>query len=108
MRASNASASRLEAAFRAIDDCLRMEVGCGTELDDTEQSCWLLFLKYLDGLEDDRAAMAALEGRSPSPIMNNITIDNRFDSSQFTYVDATEEAASKYSIRDGDFLFRAS
>jgi type I restriction enzyme M protein len=58
-----------EQAFRAIDDCLRKEAGCGTELDYTEQTSWLLFLKYLDGLEADRAAMALLEGRSPTPIL---------------------------------------
>ncbi len=67
--ASASTASSFETAFRAIDDCLRKEAGCGTELDYTEQTSWLLFLKYLDGLEDDRAAMAALEGRSPSPIL---------------------------------------
>ena len=66
---SRPTASSFETAFRAIDDCLRKEDGCGTELDYTEQTSWLLFLKYLDGLEDDRAAMAALEGRSPSPIL---------------------------------------
>jgi type I restriction enzyme M protein len=65
----SASASSFETAFRAIDDCLRKEAGCGTELDYTEQTSWLLFLKYLDGLEDDRAAMALLEGRSPNPIL---------------------------------------
>lgn len=67
---SRASApSSFEQAFRAIDDCLRKEAGCGTELDYTEQTSWLLFLKYLDGLEDDRAAVAALEGRSYNPIL---------------------------------------
>jgi type I restriction enzyme M protein len=66
---SRSTASSFETAFRAIDDCLRKEAGCGTELDYTEQSSWLLFLKYLDGLEDDRAAMALLEGRSPTPIL---------------------------------------
>ncbi|MFM7312231.1 MAG: hypothetical protein ACKO0M_03530, partial [Cyanobium sp.] len=40
--ASGASASRFETAFRAIDDCLRKEAGCGTELDYTEQTSWLL------------------------------------------------------------------
>jgi len=52
-----------EQAFRNIDDVLRQEAGCTTELDYTEQSSWLLFLKYLDGLEQDRAAEAALEGK---------------------------------------------
>lgn len=67
-RAASAPSS-FEQAFRAIDDCLRKEAGCGTELDYTEQTSWLLFLKYLDGLEDDRSAVAALEGRSYSPIL---------------------------------------
>jgi type I restriction enzyme M protein len=38
-----------EQAFRNIDDILRKEAGCTTELDHTEQTSWLLFLKYLDG-----------------------------------------------------------
>lgn len=50
-------------AFRNIDDALRKEAGCTTELDYTEQTSWLLFLKYLDGLEQDRADEAALDGK---------------------------------------------
>jgi len=65
------SGSSFEQAFRVIDDCLRKESGCGTELDYTEQTSWLLFLKYLDGLEEDRAAMALLEGRSHQPILED-------------------------------------
>jgi type I restriction enzyme M protein len=51
-----------EQAFKNIDDVLRKEAGCTTELDYTEQSSWLLFLKYLDDLENDKGAEAALEG----------------------------------------------
>jgi type I restriction enzyme M protein len=40
-----------EQAFKNIDDVLRKEAGCTTELDYTEQTSWLLFLKYLEGLE---------------------------------------------------------
>ena len=36
-----------EQAFKNIDDVLRKEAGCTTELDYTEQTSWLLFLKYL-------------------------------------------------------------
>ncbi len=61
--------SSFDQAFRSIDDCLRKEAGCGTELDYTEQTSWLLFLKYLDGLEDDKATVAALEGRTRTPIL---------------------------------------
>ncbi len=49
--------------FKNIDDVLRKEAGCTTELDYTEQSSWLLFLKYLDGLEQDRLTQAKLEGK---------------------------------------------
>lgn len=52
-----------EQAFKNIDDVLRKEAGCTTELDYTEQTSWLLFLKYLDGLEQDKADEAKLEGK---------------------------------------------
>ena len=52
-----------EQAFRNIDDALRKEAGCTTELDYTEQTSWLLFLKYLDGLEQDKADEAELHGK---------------------------------------------
>ena len=52
-----------EQAFRNIDDVLRKEAGCTTELDYTEQTSWLLFLKYLDGLEQDKAIGHELEGK---------------------------------------------
>ena len=52
-----------EQAFKNIDDALWKESGCTTELDYTEQTSWLLFLKYLDGLEQDKANEAALEGK---------------------------------------------
>jgi type I restriction enzyme M protein len=52
-----------EQAFKYIDDVLRKEAGCTTELDYTEQTSWLLFLKYLDGLEEDKADEAKLEGK---------------------------------------------
>lgn len=59
-----------EQAFKNIDDVLWKEAGCTTELDYTEQTSWLLFLKYLDGLEQDKAAEAALEGKPYSYILD--------------------------------------
>ncbi len=58
-----------EQAFKNIDDVLWKEAGCTTELDYTEQTSWLLFLKYLDGLEQDRADEAALDGKPYSYIL---------------------------------------
>jgi len=59
-----------EQAFKNIDDVLRKEAGCTTELDYIEQTSWLLFLKYLDGLEQDRADGAALEGKKYTFILD--------------------------------------
>jgi type I restriction enzyme M protein len=59
-----------EQAFKNIDDVLWKEAGCTTELDYTEQTSWLLFLKYLDGLEQDLADEAALERKKYSYILN--------------------------------------
>src|SRR5437879_3722116 len=60
-----------EQAFKNIDDALRKEAGCTTELDYTEQTSWLLFLKYLDGLEQDKAMEAALEGKQNTFILGS-------------------------------------
>lgn len=59
-----------EQAFKNIDDVLWKEAGCGSELDYTEQTSWLLFLKYLDGLEQDKAMEAELEGKKYSFILD--------------------------------------
>ncbi len=40
-----------EQAFKNIDDVLWKDAGCTSELDYTEQTSWLLFLKYLDALD---------------------------------------------------------
>jgi type I restriction enzyme M protein len=40
-----------EQAFTTVDNALRNEAGCQSELDYTEQTSWLLFLKYLADLE---------------------------------------------------------
>jgi len=59
-----------EQTFKNIDDILHKDAGCTSELDYTEQSSWLLFLKYLDALENDKATDALLEGRAHSFILD--------------------------------------
>jgi type I restriction enzyme M protein len=53
-----------EQTFKNIDDILHKDSGCTSELDYTEQSSWLLFLKYLDALESDKALEAELDGKT--------------------------------------------
>ena len=59
-----------EQTFKNIDDILHKDAGCTSELDYTEQSSWLLFLKYLDALEHDKASEAELEGKTYSFILD--------------------------------------
>jgi len=65
-----------EQTFKNIDDILHKDAGCTSELDYTEQSSWLLFLKYLDALERDKALEAELEGKRYQPI---IDADHRWE-----------------------------
>ena len=57
-------------AFNNIDNLLRNEAGCSTELDYTEQTSWLLFLKYLDDLEHEKAMEAELYSKPYSFILD--------------------------------------
>ena len=60
-----------EQAFKNIDNILWKDPGCASELDYTEQSSWLLFLKYLDSLERDRATEADLHGNDYAHILEH-------------------------------------
>lgn len=62
-----------EQTFKNIDDVLWKEAGCTTELDDTEQTSWLLFLKYLDDLEQSRVANANLGKRKQSLLQKAVS-----------------------------------
>ena len=59
-----------EQTFKNIDDVLWKEAGCATELDYTEQTSWILFLKYLDDLERANEQRAELEGKTYQPIID--------------------------------------
>lgn len=59
-----------EQTFKNLDDILRKEAGCASELDYTEQASWLLFLKYLDDLEANRATEAELRGQAYTTIID--------------------------------------
>lgn len=62
-RSRGRSGNMFEQAFKNIDDVLWKEAGCTTELDYTEQTSWMLFLKYLDDLERKRIEEADLLGQ---------------------------------------------
>ncbi len=59
-----------EQTFKNIDDILHKDAGCGSELDYVEQTSWILFLKYLDDLEKDKATAAELTGKTYTNIID--------------------------------------
>lgn len=59
-----------EQTFKNIDDVLWKEAGCSSELDYTEQASWILFLKYLEDLEQTRAMEAELVGKGYSYVLD--------------------------------------
>jgi type I restriction enzyme M protein len=58
-----------EQSFKKIDDILRKDAGASSELDYVEQTSWILFLKYLDDLEQDRDTSARLAGKKYTYIL---------------------------------------
>ena len=58
-----------ETIFTNIDNIMRQDAGCTSELDYIEQTSWLLFLKYLDDYEKDKETSAKLSGETYSPII---------------------------------------
>lgn len=58
-----------EQTFKNIDNILRTDEGCSSELDYIEQKSWILFLKYLDDLEKTREVEAALQDKTYTPVI---------------------------------------
>src|SRR5690554_4230010 len=59
-----------EQTFKNIDDILYKDSGADSELDYIEQTSWVLFLRYLDQLESEKADEAALEGKEYQYILD--------------------------------------
>lgn len=59
-----------EQTFKNIDDLLFKDSGADSEIDYIEQTSWILFLKYLDSFDQNRADEAILEGREHQSIFD--------------------------------------
>ncbi len=59
-----------EQTFRNIDDILYKDSGADSELDYIGQTSWVLFLRYLDELERDKADEAELKGEEYAYILD--------------------------------------
>ncbi len=59
-----------ETIFKNIDDILREDSGCSSELDYIEQTSWILFLKYLDDFETEKEAASELKNEKYKRIVD--------------------------------------
>ena len=59
-----------EQTFKNIDDILYKDAGSDSELDYIGQTSWIMFLRYLDELEVDKADEAELEGKDYTYILD--------------------------------------
>ena len=88
-----------EQTFKNIDDILRKDAGCSTELDYAEQSSWILFLKWLDDYEKDKKTKAKLENKKFKPIL-----DKEFQWSSWAIVKTKEGKVDFNKILTGPDL----
>ncbi len=88
-----------EQTFKNIDDILHKDAGCGSELDYVEQTSWVLFLKYLDDLEKDKATAAELSGKTYTNI-----IDAAFQWSKWAAPKDKEGKLDHHTALTGDDL----
>ena len=59
-----------EQTFKNIDDLLYKDSGADSELDYIGQTSWVMFLRYLDELEQDKADEAELKGKKYQYILD--------------------------------------
>lgn len=88
-----------EQSFKNIDNELHKDAGCSTEMDYIEQTSWLLFLKYLEDLETNRAMEAELNGKQYTPI-----IDKEYTWSSWAYPQTADGKLDYHRAMTGDDL----
>ncbi|MBR3303257.1 MAG: hypothetical protein IKI67_03610 [Bacteroidales bacterium] len=59
-----------EQTFKNIDNVLYTDDGCNGELDYIEQKSWILFLKYLDDLDENRKITCELQDKPYTSILD--------------------------------------
>jgi len=63
--------SNFTQTFKNVDDLLFKDSGADSEIDYIEQTSWVLFLRYLDALEQDKQDEAELQGKSYNYILDD-------------------------------------
>ena len=88
-----------EQTFKNIDDILFKDAGADSELDYIGQTSWIMFLRYLDELEQDKADEAALEGKDYTFIL-----EEKFRWPQWAMPKGADEKLDHHIAMTGDDL----
>lgn len=88
-----------EQIFKNIDNILYTDSGSNGELDYIEQTSWIIFLRYLDYLEQDRADQATLKGQT-----YNFILDEKYRWSSWAAPKNSEGNLDHNKALDGDDL----
>ena len=95
-----------ETTFKNIDDTLWKDAGCSSELDYIEQTSWILFLKYLDDYETDKANSALLNGEVYNSILEGWSLKDVTPTSDI--VEDQEDVETLKRVRARKPVFRFS
>src|SRR3989338_5340906 len=88
-----------ENSFKNIDQILHTDSGSATELDYVEQTSWILFLKYLDDLDETKKTEAALAGRKYKYIL-----DSQYRWDTWAVPKTADKKLDHHKALDGDDL----
>ncbi|CAM4393583.1 type I restriction-modification system subunit M [Deinococcus marmoris] len=66
------TAQRLSSVIKSVRDIMRKDKGLSGDADRLPMLTWLMFLKFLDDLEQGHEAEAAFEGRPYTPILHDM------------------------------------
>ena len=91
--------SLFEQCFKNIDNELRKDGGSSTEMDYIEQTSWLLFLKYLEDLENNKEMEAELNGKTYNRIL-----DKKYTWSEWAYPTNNDGTLDHHRALTGDDL----
>lgn len=71
-KAEQSTAQRLSSVIKSVRDIMRKDKGLNGDADRLPMLTWLMFLKFLDDLEQNHEAEAEFEGRPYRPVLEGV------------------------------------
>lgn len=101
-KAEQTTAQRLSSAIKSVRDIMRKDKGLSGDADRLPLLTWLMFLKFLDDLEENAQAEAEFEGRPYRPVIEEPYRWRDWARSNLTGDDLTQFIASENFRLDED------